>query len=140
MAEVTETRPTDPLSVKTALAEIGLDGLPENVLVYEVSGPLFFGAVENFEKALADTHSESAALLIRLVRVPFMDITGIQALESILEKFRLAGVTVWLREANERVAAKLVKAGVNSGTSPWNPIDSLASASRIAIERGSGHD
>ena len=41
MAEVTETKPADAVTVKTALADIGLQALPANVLVYEISGPLF---------------------------------------------------------------------------------------------------
>lgn len=36
--------------------------LPQGVLVYRVEGPFFFGAVENFERALASTHTDPKVL------------------------------------------------------------------------------
>jgi SulP family sulfate permease len=41
-----------------------------------------------------------------------MDITGIQTLEEVIQKLRYRGVRVLLCEANERVLAKLLTAGV----------------------------
>ena len=41
-----------------------------------------------------------------------MDITGIQVLEEVMQKLRLRGIRVMLCEANERVLAKLQRAGV----------------------------
>ena len=60
------------------------------MLVYIIEGPFFFGAVENFEQALASTHTDPKALIIRLKRVPFMDITGLQALEEAVQTSRSA--------------------------------------------------
>ena len=72
---------------------------------------MFCGAVENFERALLHTHSDPQTLIIRLHRVPFMDITGIQTLEEVIVALQKRGVRVLLCEANERVLAKLSKAG-----------------------------
>lgn len=93
--------------------EFELNGrkLPEGVLVYTIEGPFFFGAVENFERALANTRTDPKRLVIRLKRVPFMDITGIQTLEEVLQKFVNRGVEVILCEANWSVKKKLLKAG-----------------------------
>ena len=132
MAEVTETKPADAVTVKTALADIGLQALPANVLVYEISGPLFFGAVDNFERALKNTNTQPAALVIRLGLVPFMDITGLEALGDALERFRRDGVPVLLCEANARVAAKLSNAGIHGVEDACRPTDSLADALSIA--------
>jgi SulP family sulfate permease len=82
------------------------------VLVYSVEGPFFFGAVENFERALAGTHTDPEVLIIRLRWVPFMDITGLQTLEEAIRDLQKRGVRVILSGANERVQAKLEKAGV----------------------------
>jgi SulP family sulfate permease len=90
----------------------GVDHLPPDVMVFEIDGPMFFGAVENFERALMQTHTDPAALLIRLRRVPFMDITGIQTLGETIDDLTRRKVRVMLCEANERVLAKLAKAGV----------------------------
>lgn len=90
--------------------ELGGNGptmLPPGVLVYAIDGPFFFGAVENFERALLVTHTVPQVLVLRLKRVPFMDITGLQALEEVIHKMQSRGVRVILCEANARVMQKL---------------------------------
>ncbi len=112
MTEVVETQPVDEAELEAELSRHGLHPLPPGVLVYEIAGPMFFGAVENFERALVHTHLEPKALVIRLRHVPFMDITGIETLREVTGKLRRRGVTVLLCEANARVAAKLQRAEV----------------------------
>ena len=112
MAEAVETQQMDAGSLQSELEAQGLSELPSGVLVYEIGGPMFFGAVENFERVLLQTHTDPETLIIRLHRVPFMDITGIQTLEEVVGELHNRGVRVLLCEANERVLAKLDKAGV----------------------------
>jgi SulP family sulfate permease len=94
--------------------EFGHRGLtfPPGVLVYRVEGPFFFGAVENFERALASTHTDPKVLIIRLRWVPFMDITGLQTLEEVVRDLHRRKVRVMLTGANERVTQKLERAGL----------------------------
>ena len=94
--------------------EFGHRGLifPAGVLVYRVEGPFFFGAVENFERALASTHTDPAVVILRLRWVPFMDITGLQTLEEVVRDLHRRKVRVMLTGANERVTGKLDKAGL----------------------------
>ena len=112
MAEVVETREMDTQALQSELAQHGIERLPPGVMVYEIAGPMFFGAVENFERVLLQTHTDPKALIIRLRRVPFMDITGIGTLEAVIEKLRKRGIQVVLSEANTRVLGKLRRAGV----------------------------
>ncbi|MET0985008.1 MAG: SulP family inorganic anion transporter [Steroidobacteraceae bacterium] len=91
--------------------------LPEGVLVYAIEGPLFFGAVESLERALAQTHTDPRWMIIRLNQVPFMDATGLQTLEQVVKKLARRGVHVLLAEANERVLLKLVRMGIVADTS-----------------------
>ncbi len=112
MAEAVETQPVSAQELKGELAAQGLGELPPGVMVYEIAGPMFFGAVENFERVLLQTHADPRALIVRLRRVPFMDITGMQTLEEVTAKLRKRGVMVLLCEANVRVLGKLRKAGV----------------------------
>lgn len=86
--------------------------LPPGVLVYTIEGPLFFAAAENFERALAQTHTDPQMLVIRLSRVPFMDITGLQTLEEVIQQLHKRQIVVKLCEANRKVLAKLDKAGI----------------------------
>ncbi len=78
-----------------------------DVLIYSIEGPFFFGATEALERTLAATHTDPRWLVLRLGRVPFMDITGIQALEESVASLRRRRVRVLLCEANERVYKKL---------------------------------
>jgi SulP family sulfate permease len=94
------------------LAARGAGPLPPDVLVYKVEGPFFFGAVENFERALSYTHTDPRVLIVRLRWVPFMDITGVQALEEAIEDLQRRGVRVMVTGANARVTEKLERAGV----------------------------
>jgi len=112
MSDAVETLPVDETELHTELARHGIQHLPSDLLVYEIAGPMFFGAVENFERALVQTQADPKFLIIRLRRVPFMDITGIQILEEVMQKLRLRGIRVMLCDANERVRAKLERAGV----------------------------
>lgn len=112
MADSVETQPVDAQELQAELKQHGIERLPPGLMVYEIAGPMFFGAVENFERALLQTHTDPKVLIIRLRRVPFMDITGIQMLEEVIGKLRKRGVMVWLCEANIRVLGKLRKAGV----------------------------
>ena len=130
MAEVVETKEMDAHTLQTELTQYGIERLPPGVLVYEIAGPMFFGAVENFERALLQTHTDPEALIIRLWRVPFMDITGIQTLEAVIDKLRKRGIRVVLCEANARVAGKLRKAGVLSEGEAVNYTNRLIDAVR----------
>ena len=106
----------------------GLSRLPKGVMVYAIEGPFFFGAVENFERALAQTHTDPHILVIRLRRVPFIDITGLQSLEEAIEQMKKRRVVIVLCEANERVHARLVKAGILQMIGKRNYFHTLASA------------
>lgn len=114
MADTVEVQKLDSHALKMELGEQGLSELPAGVLVFEIDGPFFFGAVENFERALIQTGTDPKILIVRLRRVPFMDITGLQTIEEVFKKLQKRGIRVMMCEANHRVHAKLWKAGVLS--------------------------
>lgn len=112
MASSVEVQHVTEQELQQELATQGFTTLPPGVLVYAVEGPFFFGAVENFERALAKTSTDPRMLIIRLKRVPFIDITGLQTLEEVIVDLHKRGVGVILSEGNPRVLAKLTKAGI----------------------------
>jgi SulP family sulfate permease len=97
-------------------------------MVYAIEGPFFFGAVDTFERALAQTHSDPKRLVLVLSRVPFIDISGLQALEEAVRDFQRRGVDVLLCGANARVYGKLEKAGLLDIVGPGGYHDDLDSA------------
>ena len=112
MATSVEVRQATEQELGQEFAHLGLIRLPPGVLVYTVEGPFFFGAVENFERALAGTHTDPSVLIIRLRWVPFMDITGLQTLDEVIRDLHQRRVRVMLVGANARVQVKLERAGV----------------------------
>ena len=74
--------------------------------------PFFFGAVDNLERTLISTNTEASILIVRLGHVPFVDITGLEALEEALTLFRKRRIKVMVCETNRRVFRKLEKAGL----------------------------
>ncbi|WP_020648106.1 SulP family inorganic anion transporter [Solimonas variicoloris] len=112
MSSSVEVQKLDETKLQAELAAAGHAALPHDVIVYSIDGPFFFGAVENLERALQQTHTDPRCIVIRLNRVPFMDITGIQTLEEAIQNLQRRGVRAILCEANHRVLRKLVRAGL----------------------------
>ncbi|KTD06067.1 transporter [Legionella gratiana] len=112
MATSVEVRQATERELEQEFAHKGFINLPPDVLVFTVEGPFFFGAVENFERALAGTHTDPKHLIIRLKWVPFIDITGLQTLEEVIHDLQKRGVNVMLSGANDRVRGKLRKSGI----------------------------
>lgn len=105
----------NPLSDKTPAEQLtrhGLSHLPDGVLLFSIEGPLFFAAIEQLDYALSASDSQPETLIIDMQRVPFIDITGIQALDRAIRQLQGQGICVQLSGINARVARKLYKAGV----------------------------
>lgn len=137
MSETVDVVPVRPTDLQSELEAEGVDGLPPGVLVYEIDGPFFFGAVEKLERALGQTHSDPRALVLRLRNVPFIDMTGLLTLGEAIEQLRRRGVRVLLCEANERVRRKLGNAGILGRLEPVDAGVGLAAAVRRAGDGGS---
>lgn len=130
MATSVEVRQATEHELSQEFAHLGLIRLPPGVLVYTVEGPFFFGAVENFERALAGTHTDPSVLIIRLRWVPFMDITGLQTLDEVIRDLHQRHVRVMLVGANARVLGKLERAGIVDLIGAENSYGNLGDALR----------
>jgi SulP family sulfate permease len=113
--------------------------LPDGVVVYSIDGPFFFAAVDALERAVAAGDPAPHTLVIRLGRVPFIDITGIHGLETVIADAHRRNARVVLCEANPRVAAKLERAGIVDQLGAGNVVatieDALAAAGHHDPER-----
>lgn len=85
--------------------------IPDGVLVYRIFGPFLFGAAEKMEDALAGVDELPKVLILRLNLVTAMDATGLNALESIVERMRQKGATVILSGIHFQPLQMLMKAG-----------------------------
>lgn len=85
--------------------------IPKGVLVYRIFGPFLFGAAEKMEDALDRVDEWPRILILRLHLVTAMDTTGMNALESIVERMRARGGTVILSGIHQQPLQMLRKAG-----------------------------
>ena len=56
--------------------------VPQNVMVYEIDGPLFFGTVRKFEVAVEQAGLKYKVLILRMRHTLYLDAGGIRALEQ----------------------------------------------------------
>jgi SulP family sulfate permease len=86
MSELTSARVFGPAGMKDAEAR----ELPAGVALYEIDGPLFFGAAQRAMGALQAVNDGVRAVVLSLATVPTIDATGLVALESAIERLRVA--------------------------------------------------
>jgi len=105
--------------------------LPAGVVVYNIEGPLFFGAAEKLERTLAHIQRPATTLILRMSQVPFVDVTGISALDQIITDFLKHDATVLLSEVRPNVLHKLKRAGLLARLGA----DNLTATLALALER-----
>ena len=85
--------------------------IPEDVEVYEINGPYFFGIATKFEEIMARLGDRPKVRIIRMRKVPFIDSTGIHNLTSLCEMSQKEKITIVLSGVNEKVHKVLEKSG-----------------------------
>jgi SulP family sulfate permease len=86
--------------------------LPREAMIYEVSGPLFFGAAEKAMDAFKRINDRIRVCVLYLGGVPAMDVTGLVALESALARLKQQKVFTLLTGLKDQPLSVLRKAGV----------------------------
>jgi SulP family sulfate permease len=82
-AELTQSR----IILQGSRAESEYELVP-GVALYEIAGPLFFGAAQNAMGAIGSVGSDTRVIVLALGRVPSIDATGFVALESAIIRLR----------------------------------------------------
>ena len=88
--------------------------LQKQVAVYDVAGPLFFGAAQKAVGSLGAIGGGLKALIIRLDHVPIMDATGLVALESAIAALTKQGCLTILTGLQKQPAGLIGRAGLES--------------------------
>lgn len=84
--------------------------VPKHVRVYEISGPLFFGAAETLAEIRFKDFTK--CLILRMRSVTVLDITAVNALENLLESCRKREIRLILSHVNEQPMRVMKKAGL----------------------------
>jgi SulP family sulfate permease len=86
--------------------------LPKDVLLYEINGPLFFGAARQFQETITNTHLQPKVVIIRMRYVPLIDATGFQSLKEIIKTYKSRGIQVILSGISENLNKDFEKNGM----------------------------
>ncbi|MDT0558830.1 SulP family inorganic anion transporter [Ichthyenterobacterium sp. W332] len=80
----------------------------DKVYIKHLYGPLFFGFTSHFQNEIKNIPDEVKALIIRMDRVPYIDQSGLYALENAVLDLEKKGVEVILTALQEQPKDKLV--------------------------------
>ena len=82
------------------------------VVVYEIGGPLFFGAAEKAIATIERVRGKARAVILVMDNVPVIDVTGLVALESLLGKLQAHGTFVVMAGLRREPRETLARAGI----------------------------
>jgi SulP family sulfate permease len=110
------------------------EGCPQ-LSVYQIDGPLFFGAMAELEDKLRDIHNgNERVIIIRMKGVEILDASGVHALEKFLEKIEEKKVKVIFTNIKPAVREVLLTSGVIRRVQKRIAVDTTA-AIKMAFKR-----
>lgn len=86
-----------------------LQKLPLQIRVYEISGPLFFGAASVIEEIAVKDFT--TCLVLRMRSVPALDSTALNALKDLVQVCKSKGITIVFSHVNDQPMKVMEKAG-----------------------------
>lgn len=86
-----------------------LKSVPENTLVYEIIGPMFFGAADKIMEISTD--EKINCIILRMRGVPALDATAVNNLRKLYHKCEKHHITLILSHVNEQPMHAIHKAG-----------------------------
>ena len=84
--------------------------VPAHVMVYEVTGPMFFGAADKIPHM--DRETDKSVLILRMRAVPALDITALNGLRRLWEECRRQDIQVVFSHVNEQPMSVFQKSGL----------------------------
>ena len=106
------TMSVEEAQLKAAAEEISpakLRQIPMELAVYELTGPLFFGAADRINQI--EVNEVTRCLILRMRAVPAADSTAMNSMTALCERCKKNGVTLILSHVNEQPMRAMEKAG-----------------------------
>ena len=118
---------------------IALKVVPKHTMVYEISGPLFFAATQQFMNITTDP--KLCSIILRMRSVPAMDITALDSLKKVHDRCLKNNITLIFSHVQSQPMEMMKKAGFYNAVGMENfcpNIDTaLERASLLLAERQS---
>lgn len=126
MAEVTQTRRLDEQESDD------LGDLPPGIALYDIDGPLFFGAAEKAVSSLQVVDPDIRVMLLDMRDVPSLDATAIVALQTLAEELHERHIGLVFVGLPARLVLKLRRAGIRREPGRLAVVADQARALRLA--------
>lgn len=91
---------TSENKLKEQLFDQEIHNLPKEVQLFEINGPLFFGAARQFQETLTSFNNDCKVVILRMRYIPIIDATGFQSLKEIIKTFNSSGILIILSGIN----------------------------------------
>ncbi|MDD5746281.1 MAG: SulP family inorganic anion transporter [Candidatus Omnitrophica bacterium] len=136
-------RMADITNIKVIAREFGEDGedrplssfvIPKEVEVYEINGPLFFGAANRFDEIDLQVSEKPKVRILRFRDVPLIDSTGMQALKSFYTKCKNKQIHLIITGLHVQPLNEMVKSNLYDLIGEENVFSNM----KDAIERAEG--
>ena len=110
-----------------------------DVVIYRITGALFFGATASIGSVLDRINDEHKALIVDFSNVPFLDSTGANMIEGLAHKARKYDVNLWLTGASRDIRRAFITHGlkrplVHYAASVDDALDKVCDADPTPIE------
>lgn len=132
MSDVTEVRSWKYAEDEEESEQEKLRKLPSSINVYEISGPLFFGAAGIIGQIAVKDHAK--CLILRMNSVPALDSTALNALTELYDKCTQKKITIILSHVNQQPMNVMEKAGFTQKIGMENICDNIDDAIARAEE------
>ena len=87
--------------------------ISKDISIYDINGPMFFGAAQNALKTLLNTNEDTNIVILNMKNVTLIDMTAMVALKSIIDTFNDKNKKLIFCGLNSRIEKKLEKAHFN---------------------------
>lgn len=108
--------------------------VPKNTLVYEITGPMFFAAADEFLRI--STKPGIKSIIIRMRSVPAMDVTALHTLENVHATCKKYHIQLVFSHINEQPLGMMQKAGFVEAVGEENFRTSIDDALEYAATLG----
>jgi SulP family sulfate permease len=109
--------------------------IPNGVDIFEINGPLFFGAAYKFKDTMKMIENPARVLIIRMGNVPVIDATGLRVLKDVQQELHKHGSKLILSEVSSgQVTFELRKARLLFRIGKANVTDTFEQALKRAGE------
>lgn len=132
MSDVTEVHSWKYAEDEEEAEREKLRKLSPHINVYEISGPLFFGAADVIGRIAVKDHAK--CLILRMRSVPALDSTALNAMTDLYKNCEKRGITLILSHVNQQPMKVMEKAGFTQKVGQENFCENIDRAIKRAEE------